>query len=314
MLTCKSLRIHFEARDAAATFMNIFVEPVTEDQVEKIQSTNQSRILEIERRILGLTRDETRKQQALERQHEQWAEIEASVEEAMRTDVLSLTAATPDHGSIIISRDHDDNKEQSHEDMHVENLDLESSDMRTGIYKSGDGDVQMGNSTPETPPSADAGEFPTQAHIQQADQVQNTSESAEVDLDVAADLSFLDSIHESTSATPKGQVSAWTLSIRHNLNDGYIDRPAVLTPADKWKIEYSLAEVTNPQLARNLYQACQLRREAKMKEIDLDEESPYRAMIRSLSEAGASWRKELDAAEEGKPKLTLTPSTSGKAH
>ncbi|GFF53882.1 mRNA degradation protein pet127, mitochondrial [Aspergillus udagawae] len=50
----KSLRFHFETRDAQTPFMYIFAEPVTDDEIHAIQTKNQEEIEAYQRRILDL--------------------------------------------------------------------------------------------------------------------------------------------------------------------------------------------------------------------------------------------------------------------
>ena len=80
--------------------MYIFAEPVTEAQVNEIQSTNEAKIAEFERKILGLHGKEGPSEEREPDEEGKWADIEASVEEAMQKDELSLTA--PDASGEII--------------------------------------------------------------------------------------------------------------------------------------------------------------------------------------------------------------------
>ncbi|PKY05824.1 Pet127-domain-containing protein [Aspergillus campestris IBT 28561] len=50
----RSIRLHFETRDAQTPFMYIFAEPVTNDEIEYIQTKNQAEIDAYQRRILNL--------------------------------------------------------------------------------------------------------------------------------------------------------------------------------------------------------------------------------------------------------------------
>ncbi|RHZ51871.1 Pet127 family protein [Aspergillus thermomutatus] len=50
----KSLRFHFETRDAQTPFMYIFAEPVTDDEIHAIQTKNEEKIEAYQRRILNL--------------------------------------------------------------------------------------------------------------------------------------------------------------------------------------------------------------------------------------------------------------------
>ncbi|KAL4898522.1 mitochondrial protein Pet127-domain-containing protein [Aspergillus ambiguus] len=54
----RSLRLHFETRDAQTPFMYIFAEPVTDDEIQAIQTKNQAEIDAYQRRILNLSHDD----------------------------------------------------------------------------------------------------------------------------------------------------------------------------------------------------------------------------------------------------------------
>ncbi|KUJ19982.1 Pet127-domain-containing protein [Mollisia scopiformis] len=78
----KSLRIHFETRDAVTPFMYIFAEPVEEDRIEEIQATNRDKAEEFERRVLGLEAEERNEQEKIA----QWNALRARVERTMKQD------------------------------------------------------------------------------------------------------------------------------------------------------------------------------------------------------------------------------------
>jgi hypothetical protein len=86
VLTPKSLRIHLETRNTTSTIMNIFVEPVTEDQIEEIQSNCAAEVDLIERNLLGIPGDEPRIEQAQVEQHNGSAKVEARVEETLGSE------------------------------------------------------------------------------------------------------------------------------------------------------------------------------------------------------------------------------------
>ena len=69
--------------------MYIFAEPVTEERVAEIQSHNEAKIKEFERKIFGLTSDETVAQEA-EEDDSKWDNIQADVRETMDKDELSV--------------------------------------------------------------------------------------------------------------------------------------------------------------------------------------------------------------------------------
>ena len=69
--------------------MYIFAEPVTEERVAEIQSHNEAKIKEFERKLLGLTSDETAAQET-EDDDSKWENIQADVRETMDKDELSI--------------------------------------------------------------------------------------------------------------------------------------------------------------------------------------------------------------------------------
>ena len=69
--------------------MYIFAEPVTEERVAEIQSHNEAKIKEFERKLFGLTSDETMAQET-EDDDSKWENIQADVRETMDKDELSI--------------------------------------------------------------------------------------------------------------------------------------------------------------------------------------------------------------------------------
>ncbi|PKX95824.1 Pet127 family protein [Aspergillus novofumigatus IBT 16806] len=98
----KSLRFHFETRDAQTPFMYIFAEPVTDDEIHAIQTKNQEKIEAYQRRILNLpsTEPQSRKptsHPAKDQTAESSDEKKCSSQEISTTsDVDQETPATSD--------------------------------------------------------------------------------------------------------------------------------------------------------------------------------------------------------------------------
>lgn len=74
--------------------MYVFAEPVTEEQIQEIQSENDAAIAEYERKMLGLQEDiETA---PCSDEDGKWADMQANVEEEMDKDEVSLSSAETD--------------------------------------------------------------------------------------------------------------------------------------------------------------------------------------------------------------------------
>lgn len=82
----QSMRLHFETRDTATPFAYIFAEPMTEDEIERIQKTNKAQIDEFERQVLGLAT----KDLSVEEEKKEWDNIRNSVEQSMKQDEESV--------------------------------------------------------------------------------------------------------------------------------------------------------------------------------------------------------------------------------
>jgi hypothetical protein len=94
----KSLRLFFETRESNTPFMYIFAEPVTDDDIEKIQESKKAEIEEWERKALGLDHD-----RPLEGIRDEvktgWENLQAKVEETVESDELGVSESNDDlHG------------------------------------------------------------------------------------------------------------------------------------------------------------------------------------------------------------------------
>ena len=96
--------------------MYIFAEPVTDEQIQEIQSENDAEIAEYERSVLGLHKDP-----AEDSEHEddgKWADMQADVEEEMDRDEGSLTNLEAEHNVAAETA----NKEETVESLTQESL------------------------------------------------------------------------------------------------------------------------------------------------------------------------------------------------
>lgn len=88
--------------------MYIFAEPVTEEQVADIQSQNDAKIQEFENKILGIARGEGSQSQDPQEEDRRWADIQASVQEAMDKDELSVDKNSENQEAQYLKLDEND--------------------------------------------------------------------------------------------------------------------------------------------------------------------------------------------------------------
>ena len=131
----------------------------------------------------------------------------------------------------------------------------------------------------------------------------NESIKEEKKLGTQADAPFLEEIDQ--TAGPLRDVLAMTLTVRNKVNGSFVLRPENITAADRWSLEYSLVDVPDAGRARALYEACRARRKKKLDApMPVEDEAMmnyYMRNLRTLSEQGRQWRKDMDEKDRGRP-------------
>lgn len=123
----KSLRLHFETRDNVVPFMYIFAEPVEDEKIEKIQSTNKAKIEAFERKILGIADKEL----ADEDRKAEWDSLRAEVEDIMEMDEQGPVEAEEAKEYSASEQESDVNAESA-EAIAAEELNVEEQDVEEG--------------------------------------------------------------------------------------------------------------------------------------------------------------------------------------
>ena len=352
VLTFQSLRFHFETRTLMKKgFMYIFAEPVTENQVKEIQSSNDAKIEEFRRNLLEPQGDVIKQEQLAQGEQDGWAEIEADVQDAIARDELSPNGfAEPDDDfpSLLeddeTERSRDANTDESikvkarvkADDKVGENICGGKTDSErnanfrvvTNTNSESGIDPMVGKDHPQyvdekSREAKEAGACPSNGkHQGKVDSGEMTNKAAGDAIEIRGTTNLkIGTSLEQHLKTPKiptaddsipgndadSKLLAMTLTIRNIVNGEYVRHPLNLSSADKWEVEYSLAEVSPRSRAWVLYQKCQVRREKKLSNEAEDDDSVnyYIRTLRKISRKGALWRKEMDKQEKAKPKVVL---------
>ena len=310
--------------------MYIFAEPVTEEQVEEIQSNNTAKIQEFERNILGLVRGQGSSKVNSQEDESKWENIRADVQEAMDKDELSMDesgqseeadnedlegiGSAPDRPTVL-QQDPLYNQKgpvDAHDDVNVPPIGTEGDDCNSGHdevdreeeRRNEDG-LDKGQDTNEVTESLNAkDDISSSSEAQPSDAL---NEGGQQESQTQADQPFLDSIDQEAAKADidaeslSEDILAMTLSLRNKVNGEDVLRPENMTATDEWSVEYSLVEVPVPSRARALYNACQRRRSKKMDPEDSDVVSRYVQKLRNISANGRAWRKEQDQRDEKEP-------------
>ncbi|KIX93662.1 uncharacterized protein Z520_10568 [Fonsecaea multimorphosa CBS 102226] len=264
----RSLRFHFEAREATATsppYMYIFAEPVTEEEIVEIQNLKKEEIRAFEERLFN-----PRQTQEHESAHdEDETELEAESDDAGSNNESdsSPKPVTPS------TRTADPSGRSNAANVAFLDSILGMNINEALGSKPGDDDVSQSRGKPEEGTS----DFHTSA--------------------------LEGSIAGSQMLKP---LSAWKLNIRNLVNGLPVVRPENLKEGDTWKLQYTLKPLSDHQ-ARRHYALCKNRRKASLEAPqDADEAASfYIRRLVSMSRSGAQWRRHLDKLDAQRKRVVL---------
>ncbi|PQE16532.1 mitochondrial membrane Pet127 protein [Rutstroemia sp. NJR-2017a BBW] len=267
----KSLRIHFETRGNTETpFMYIFVEPIEEEEIQKIQDTNKAAVEEFESRVLGLHHDKSENELLEEKKNAEWADLRAQVEESMEKDELDAKNARTIAENLLA--------------RHEEHSSKEGQDGEPGAIES------------ESP-----AESPAESR-EASDKVNDEGLNVRNE-DTAEDI--LGVVDEEDSK----DILAMHLTIRNKVDGEYVVRPERLNSKHNWTVEYALTEIEEGVKSRNLYKACKARRRTALTKSEQKEEDVRNNIfienLKRLADKGRQWRKQQDEVEKNMPVKTL---------
>ena len=334
----RSLRIHLETRESQTPFLYIFAQPMPEEAVVQIQTTNQAKSEQLERELLGLApsgRDASLPSDEDRSDDDDWERIQARVEEELEAD--RVLAESPSTGPPMVSSSDlevaDDDRPPTQDDREPVDGDASRGEAITASSAIHPGKTESmllgGNEVgPSNTPEREGQIDPTHER-DEADQasdeidrippqtdVASASESDVQDTDTPGDRSFLDRLGEAQQTENEQlagrEILAMTLTIRNKVNGRFVSRPQNLTTSDDWSIEYSLSKIASPTRAWALYEACRQRRRELRGDVETedDEVSHYVRRLREMSEAGRVWRGTQDALDAARDPVVLEPPPS----
>lgn len=320
--------------------MYAFAEPMTEVQIETIQSSNLAKVEDFERSI-GLNRGAPLKEHV--KDEVGWADIEATVEEAVAKDELALLGANVDQESSFAdanamnsdpSHTHNHNDGSLYSDNTIRDQDDENLKASSSI---GDDGVDTRDRENDEETRKDNDEHSVdEASDKEFNEEQDDEENKEnieehVDRETNGneikrnkyEIGEPSEIHTGSEQShtigaeaaggrkeplnKRGEVLAMLLTIRNKTNGKYVLRPEELGAMDDWTIEYSLVEEKSATRAWSLYEECKQRRQESIPDPARVEASEYTLKLRAMSEEGAIWRKSMDENDKGRPRVVLEP-------
>ena len=280
--------------------MYVFAEPVTEEQVVEIQGRNDAKIREFESRILGLNREKKSDDRDEQEEDSKWDNIQASVQEAMDEDELSVDE--PGQYQEPLPEESETTGFANDQPVELEEGLLHSSRDHFVVDERFDA-ASIGVDVNDLAHQNDAGS------VDRAEKEESPKPKSQTE----ADLPFLDSMDQEPTEVgdrlPTSDILAMTLTLRNKVNGKFVHRPDQLGSTDQWSIEYTLVEVPTQEKSKALYQACKQRRKKRLAaaKVSADTEvvNHYLANLRKLSSQGKQWRKKMDERDGKQPVQVL---------
>ena len=270
----RSLRFHFETRDAVTPFMYIFAEPVTEDEIHAIQTKNTDAINAYQQRVLNLPKNPGGESSGAAANEES-----TDAPTANTADASSVDAAVAETATTEVSADASANVPDAAETRET-----------TEQLKASTANGQPQESTQ----SANAYDSSAPVDESLLSELKQESENAK----------------EQSQEQPREprELLAMTLTVKNFVNGQKVERPNNFQATDEWTIDYELTELPADQ-ALPLYDACQKRRQKALMGRGEDETdvaaNVYIRKLREISKQGRKFREEQDAIDKEKGLVVL---------
>ncbi|KAJ5545417.1 hypothetical protein N7535_006196 [Penicillium sp. DV-2018c] len=257
----KSLRFHFETRDAKEPFMYIIAQPVTDEEIHAIQTKNQDEIEAIQKKLFN-PEPESKAEGGKEAATESEVDFDAEVEPGLEPDL------DPESKGIGL-------------DEYLENISSESTSTSPSI--------------PETETDSTTDSTPTTEPEQEEYLEDTPSESTSTSTSTSTSAPETE-----TDSTPEQEeiiedLLAMTLKITNKVNGEVVERPTRLGLQDKWTIDYELDELPI-KTGNDVLRQCKRRRRLIFEKPE-DEEGvnsrnrEYLARLQKMAQSGRVHRQ-----------------------
>ncbi|KAJ5437296.1 hypothetical protein N7445_005840 [Penicillium cf. griseofulvum] len=268
----QSLRFHFETRDGPTPFMYIIAQPVTNEQIDAIQSKNQAQIEDFTDRLFN-----PEKYQPEESESAESAEPKPEAE-GLCTDEKTKTKSLVDSlADALYPVDPADSFVEAGEAGEVgEEGESETPECDTLSDAPGPGPE---DSKPEAKPEADP----------KTKDAENKPEPAKWD---GYDENLL----------------AMTVMVNSKVNGSPVQRPSYFTPSDRWTIDYELNEL-DVEEGNTILRLLKLRRNQALRKNVQDHSNVFFTNLQKVTNRGRAWRKRLDKQDRDRGILVYKDSS-----
>lgn len=317
----QSLRIHFEARESnKQPFMYIFATPVTEDEIETLQTANKAQILKFEKAVMGLhggvgevLEEDERAEAVDEAGRAEWEALQAEVEEQIQDDELieqdvgqagEPNAAIEENTILAITREEEDADRRLNELLReVSEAEVKSDESTTSqtpgtAEPSSTRDLSDTSSVTARGLSEATFKEETGNKVMPANPLTSKSKTK-----TKPHKTVKEGSSEGTGYPEDDEdLLAMYLTVRNKVDNEYVKRPEALTEDQNWTVEYALAQIPTESKGRILYNTVLKRRASVLTSRQRGEDShhqrEFRQVLKQLAEKGRNFRAKENAKDE----------------
>ncbi|EKV12300.1 Mitochondrial mRNA processing protein, putative [Penicillium digitatum PHI26] len=303
----KSLRFHFETREDTVPYMYIVAQPVTDEEIEAIQTKNKAHIDAIQDRLLNPEQFIDRSAEAAVGEHESAEESADELEEESEEDL-----------------DEEDENEALYPDEPTDSefkiLYSKHSTEAEFLY------AEAGSAEAEAEAEAEPvhlKEDPSAESLADSlfpkEEGEEASEAEKAEYDPSFELSQApEPPVEPTKTVPKRDrpnfndydenAFGMALVVKSKVNDVPVQRPTWFTDGDRWTVDYELNELTVEE-SNQVLRACKKRRNVALRKNVQDHGRSFFTTLKRVTDRGRAWRKRMDEKDRERGILVYKDSS-----
>ncbi|KGO70672.1 Mitochondrial protein Pet127 [Penicillium italicum] len=266
----KSLRFHFETREATTPYMYVVAQPVTDEEIEAIQTKNKAHTDAIQDRLLNPDQFIDRSAEAAT--DEPLEELEEELdEEADENEAKSIFSTQSTDAEFLYGEGGSAEAEAEAETVYLK-ADPSAPPLSESLFPEEEGEELTEAEKAEYDVSFDFNQTP-EPEVEPTKKVPRRI------------LSDLDDYDENAF----GMV----VMVKSKVNDVPVLRPTWFTTEDRWTVDYEINELSVDE-SNQVLQGCKKRRNTALRKNAQDQGHSFFSTLKRVTNKGRAWRKRLD--------------------
>ncbi|KAK4866723.1 hypothetical protein LT330_008276 [Penicillium expansum] len=282
----KSLRFHFETREDNVPYMNIIAQPVTDEEIEAIQTKNKAHIDAIQDRLLN-------PDEFIDRSAKAAADVPLDeLEEDFEVSVENETIYP------------DEEPTEAEPKSFLPNDSIEAEVFAEGGFAEAQPEPEPEPVSLKKDPSAESLAESLADSLFPVEEGEEPTEAEKTEYDPSFELSQIPEPPVEPTKNVPTRIPAkfddydenafgMTLVVKNRVNDVPVLRPTWFTENDRWTIDYELNELTVDE-SNYILRACKKRRNIALRRNVQDHGHYFFTTLKRLTDKGRSWRKRMD--------------------